>query len=78
MTDDIIKEYKELYDEIENVNNSINEFCAKINMSFIVEDKYAKSLLELLQKMSSELSETAQELEEHLTNKQFKDRNYDR
>lgn len=66
MTDDIIKEYKELYDEIESVNNNINEFCAKINMSFIVEDKYTKALLELLQKMSSELSETAHELEEHL------------
>ena len=64
---DIIKEYKELYDEIESVNNNINEFCAKINMSFIVEDKYAKALLELLQKMSSELSETAHELEDHLT-----------
>lgn len=67
MTDDIIKEYKELYDEIQNVNNNVNEFCAKINMFFIVEDKYTKALLELLQKMSSELSETAQELEEHLT-----------
>ena len=67
MTDDIIKEYKELCDEIESVNYNINEFCAKINMFFIVEDKYTKALLELLQKMSSELSETAHELEDHLT-----------
>lgn len=66
MTDDIIKEYKELCDEIENVNNNIIEFCDKINMFFIAEDKYTKALLELLQKMSSELSETAQELEDHL------------
>ena len=63
MTDDFIKEYKELYDEIQNVNNNINEFCAKINMFFIVEDKDTKALLELLQKVSSELSDTEQELE---------------
>ncbi len=61
----VLKSYEELYDMIQDTTNSINNFCGfnKLDGRF---DVYSLKLMDELQNLSSELSNTAHELEEHL------------
>ena len=61
----VMKSYEELYEMIQDTTNSINNFCGfnKLDSRF---DAYSLKLMGELQKLSSELSNTAHEFEEHL------------
>lgn len=59
-------EYEKLYDEIQNVTNNINNFCGLAKMEGSTSDEYTLQLMDKLSELSSELSDTAHELEEHL------------
>ena len=59
-------EYEKLYDEIQNVTNNINNFCGFAKMKGSTSDEYTLQLMNKLSELSSELSDTAHELEEHL------------
>lgn len=59
-------EYEKLYDEIQNVTNNINNFCGFAKMEGSTSDEYTLQLMDKLSELSSELSDTAHELEEHL------------
>ena len=59
-------EYEKLYDEIQDVTNNINNFCGFAKMEGSISDEYTLQLMDKLTELSSELSNTAHELEEHL------------
>ena len=59
-------EYEKLYDEIQNVTNNINNFFFFFKMEGSTSDEYTLQLMDKLSELSSELSDTAHELEEHL------------
>jgi hypothetical protein len=59
-------EYEKLYDEIQDVTNNINNFCGFARMNGSTSDEYTLQLMDKLSELSSELSDTAHELEEHL------------
>lgn len=61
----VLKSYEELYDMIQDTTNSINNFCG-FNKLYGRFDAYSLKLMDELQNLSSELSNTAHELEEHL------------
>lgn len=58
--------YEKLYEEIQDVTNKIENFCGFSKVLGLVADKYSLELIDKLAKLSSELSNTAHELEEHL------------
>lgn len=58
--------YEELYDEIQSVVNKMDNFFGNAILNGAPMDKHTKHLVERLQRISNELSDTAHELEEHL------------
>lgn len=58
--------YEELYDEIQSVVNKMDNFFGIAILNGTPMDKHSKDLVERLQRISNELSNTAHELEEHL------------
>ena len=58
--------YEELYDEIQSVTNKMDNFFGNAILNETPMDKHTKHLIERLQRISNELSDTAHELEEHL------------
>lgn len=58
-------DYEKLYDEIQDVTNKILNFCGFSKASGSVTDEYSLKLIDKLAELSSELSNTAHELEEH-------------
>ena len=59
-------EYEQLYDKIQDVTNDINNFCGFAKMNNSVSDEYTQQLMDKLSVLSSQLSNTAHELEEHM------------
>lgn len=59
-------EYEQLYDKIQDVTNDINNFCGFAKMNNSVSDEYTQQLMDRLSVLSSQLSDTAHELEEHM------------
>ena len=59
-------EYEQLYDKIQDVTNDINNFCGFARMNNSASDEYTQQLMDRLSDLSSQLSDTAHELEEHM------------
>ena len=59
-------EYEQLYDKIQDVTNDINNFCGFARMNNSASDEYTQQLMDRLSDLSSQLSDTAHELEEHI------------
>lgn len=58
--------YEELYDKIQETTNEMNNFFGMARLNGVKMDKHTEHLIERLEKISVELSETSHELEEHL------------
>lgn len=58
--------YEQLYERIQDMTNDINNFCGFAKMSSSVYDDYALQMMDKLQDLSNQLSNTAHELEEYL------------
>lgn len=58
--------YEELYDKIQDTTNEMNIFFGLARINGAKMDKHTIHLVEKLERLSVELSETSHELEEHL------------
>lgn len=58
--------YEELYDKIQEFTNEMNNFFGMAKFNGVEMDDYTKELVEKMENISRELSETSHELEEHL------------
>lgn len=58
--------YEELYDKIQETTNEMNNFFGMAKFNGVEMDDHTKELVEKMENLSRELSETSHELEEHL------------
>lgn len=58
--------YEELYDKIQETTNEMNNFFVMAKFNGVEMDDHTKELVEKMENLSRELSETSHELEEHL------------
>jgi hypothetical protein len=58
--------YEKLYDKIQDVTNEMNRFFGLAILNSVPMDEHTKELVEKMENLSRELSETSHELEEHL------------
>lgn len=58
--------YEELYDEIQSITNKVIMYCGLAEMENSKVDEHSLELMEKMKDLSTELSNTAHELEEHL------------
>lgn len=58
--------YEELYDKIQETTNEMNNFFGMAKFNGVEMDEHTKELVEKIENLSRELSETSHELEEHL------------
>lgn len=61
-----MNEYEQLYDQIQEVTNNINNYVGLQEMLGTKRDKHTINLHKRLKELSAKMSETAHELEEHL------------
>ena len=65
MEKDFIKSVEAMYDEIRDTDNRITNVCGFAYMNTDLDDK-SVSLMEKIMELSSQMSDVAHELEEHL------------
>lgn len=58
--------YEELYDEIQSITNKVIMYCGLAEMENSKVDEHSLELMGKMKDLSTELSNTAHELEEHL------------